>query len=1717
MVCSIKKMGAKSWEYYLRLIRYYTGRRRPKGRGGRDEDGPDDEYPGDGGFDEDPDFDALTLPGEPPGLWMGKACSVLGVYGFIRGDEAEDELRRLFEGYHPKTGAPLVQNAGRMEGERARTPGWDVTFSAPKSFSVFYSAAPRWLRDTLDQIQERAVKWTVEQAEDRFAVSRVGRGGQTVDVDVAVATFPHHTSRARDCQLHTHCLFINIGVDKQGKTRALESPPLFENRDLLGSIYRARLAWLLQSSLGLELERDGFSFRIKGVPQDLCEAHSTRRREIEEELQRRAAKYGVELDGKAAAIAALATRAEKGERLVMAELLAEWQTLNAVYGFTAEKAESLLQRHEPRGGWSEAEAAVKEAIEQLTYEGCHFSGRRFFEEVLNAGAARGVSDTTLLAIAPKYLQGDDIECLGVRPGETSARHTTRQILGQERRLLDAAYTLRDRRPDRVVPERIVQKVLSKRKTISAEQSAAVRHLLQSSGCIRLARGFAGVGKTAFVLEPAAEALERAGYEVLAATPTGKAARVLAGETGIDSDTITMRLVDFDLSFGWRDIKHHLRMVGRVFKGRSTWRMKKPQPIKITPRTALIVDESGMVNTRHMAMIAERVARGGGLLILVGDPAQLPAIEGSSPFQSLCTRLGSAEVRDIKRQEEQWARDASLLFADGKCGKGLQMYADRGFLRLAPNKELAMKLVLSDWTEVGVRRPEEAAILVGTNVDAEQANDLAQKARLEAGYLRGRSVPIRDVTEDATYESSVRAGDRVVFTRNSKKVANGTFATVQRITGRRTLVVRVPARDGKGSVVQHIDAKHFPHIRRGYATTTHKFQGDGVRYAFCLVGGRMQDQPLSYVQASRAKRRCTFYASEQLVPQLDKVDKSPLVRQMERRPDLCLASDLLEELGGRELQREAMIEKLLDAWQEKARRGRPCAIIAPTRRDAIELNRRCQQRRIQDAVMRGTDRLSFDGHTFMVGDRIGFRAGCFRLRARQGDMATIVGVDEQKMTLQLQLDWAGPGITKRVTASMMEHAHLLGHAWVFTGEQAKDLNGQERIYWDTFFRDHFWTLRGHSAREAAYERAAAREASPNGPGGLENDLPNCLKHIDRVLKAQQSSYELRCRARVAHYGAANEPQKVRRRRLLRVKLLHSWRHEVRAERRRIRAGLPQRQNPYPALSDWALALRLDGEDGEWEDLEAKLEEATLAGLEAKHRERAAVAPRRDSDHADAEAAEEKVSAVTKARHFGPQRRRIRYRHRSPRQQAHYDRLLRRAAAEHRIKRLGEIETKKLEAFEQQCSSEAKAYHQAATEADRQAEARRRQKKQTEERQKGESLARQTIFLHGSQQAAAERRRERQQQQQAVEKQRAEQTSRAAIAKEKAPKKRPEMPSSAVRWCVWALGLGVAFLGRLGVSAAATAQRVWLAGKRRAAWVEAELGRLDQEQRGRMGRLDRCVLWVSGMDVTVWVQRRGRWLRFAERQRGHLTLAARWAMQNLGVAAGVLTHGVVWVAKIPYRIWLARKQRAEQAELRLRREREYEAIQRKRKEEEQERKWKEEWEAKIRHEREMVARYGKEEWSHMEKRRERRQLMQDYDCSLKMYEYAQGLDIDGDDQRWESLADGIHNAKLWRLHDETMEIRDERDRLRREQAEESAEQSRSSGGGRSFFFSGNDDDAGSPSSTSSQLGGGQTPSSVDYNSQWNQQNADFQQSLQNGAAGSQTSQQANPPTTSQIRPG
>lgn len=817
--------------------------------------------------------------GEPPGTWFGSGAAALGLAGIVQADA----FRRAFRGYHHATGQPLVQNAGYSDRQCAH----DLTFSAPKSVTIDWSIAQFPRRILIQQMHDTAIKVALQFAERNLLFSRVGKGGaELVRVGMVASLWEHGTNRLSQAQLHTHAVVKNLGVARDGKTRALYTKTLFRHKKVLGAIYRAHLAHLLETELRLSLVRKGDSFEVMGVREDLIKFHSQRRAQILDYLKSKR-QYGPI----AAAEAALKTRRTKRDIPPREELFRQWQKVNADHGFTQSTVAALPQPGS-RNLSRDLPAALASARDRMALRCSHFARKDFLFEVLLEAPKWGIPPEPIYQAVTDFLAHDE-HIVRLKPMDGEDRYTTRAILKRESRLLLLATRLRRTAGPRA-DYRLVQKVVKRYPKLRPDQARAVHDLTRGKGRLRILCGAAGTGKTT-TLQVARKIWRKQGFRVVGATFTGKAADVLEQATQIETQTIHRRLADYHVSRKYA-VRHHLKQFLRALQGKPTHKLQKPRPIKIDSRTILVVDEASLVNTRHMHMILRRVQQGGGIAVLLGDPSQIPAFEGGAPFQSLARRTGHAELTQICRQQDIWAREAVQLFADGKPAEALRLYADHRLVTVREDRAEALQALVLDWTAVGLTTPEQAVVLVATNHESEAANLLCQAKRLEAGCLNPHDwIEVRDEdrTRHITYSNRVHVGDRILFTQNSQryKVQNGAVGTViglNRSLFRKCVAVKLD--NGRHVIVP---VKDFPHMRLAYSLTTAKSQGVTVPEVFVLVGGPMQDLPFSYVQASRAIRDTHFYTEKALLDQyLEEVEDSALAKQMAQTPDLTLASDLL---------------------------------------------------------------------------------------------------------------------------------------------------------------------------------------------------------------------------------------------------------------------------------------------------------------------------------------------------------------------------------------------------------------------------------------------------------------------------------------------------------------------------------------------------------------------------------------------------------------------------------------------------------------------------------------------------------------------------------------------------------------------------------------------------------------------------------------------------------
>ena len=213
--------------------------------------------------------------GEHKGQWLGGLASSLNLEGEIERNDSRLDL--LVLGRDPNTGEILRKGAtttrtyiDKETGETKEynpTNGIDITFSAPKDFSLLTFLSPKEQREKLEAIHREAVLKAFEKIQEN-AYRRDSNGIHKADI--IAGAFEHTTSREQDPQLHTHIFTANISKSEDGKTGALDIKKLLGGGALLeyGAIYKAELQHGLLE-LGFEtktvLLEKGTSFQITNV------------------------------------------------------------------------------------------------------------------------------------------------------------------------------------------------------------------------------------------------------------------------------------------------------------------------------------------------------------------------------------------------------------------------------------------------------------------------------------------------------------------------------------------------------------------------------------------------------------------------------------------------------------------------------------------------------------------------------------------------------------------------------------------------------------------------------------------------------------------------------------------------------------------------------------------------------------------------------------------------------------------------------------------------------------------------------------------------------------------------------------------------------------------------------------------------------------------------------------------------------------------------------------------------------------------------------------------------------------------------------------------------------------------------------------------------------------------------------------------------------------
>lgn len=777
--------------------------------------------------------------GEPPGVWYGLGAEKIGLVGQV----LDDQLYNLFKGTSPDGSRELVQ-IQQHDGKAEHRPGWDLTFSAPKSVSVLWSQASPEKQRLLQDAHLKAVEAAVDYLQDEAAFSRVGKEGKRLErADLIVALFEHSTSRALDPQLHTHALFMNIGVGEDGRTRTLSSLSLFLSKMTAGALYRAELSNQLEL-LGIETHQHRSWFEVSHVSDALVDHFSKRRQEIEKAL----AEKGLD-SAEASAVAAIETRDVK-EAVARGKLIEGWLGDGVEKKWSRRDADSLFGVYRPERDTNlDLATAAVLATEHLTNSQAHFSRRDFVRFMAEQGQSRRLSATEIRSGADAYLENSsEIVRLGVRFGEE--RFTTRAMMELEKSLLASATALSENHRHELNVQTVMES-LSGAKQLSVEQLKAVWHITTETGGIAVVSGMAGTGKT-WMLEAAKDAWEAEGYAVVGVALAARAGKELAEGAEIESGTIA-------------------KLIYEIEKGRSP----------LHEKMVLVVDEAGMVATPQLEILARHCHAAGAKLVLIGDERQLQPIGPGAPFRELGIQFGQAELQEIYRQKEEWAMLAVKEIADGNAQKVIGEFIERGLVHVGETRQEAMHQLVAEWKQ-DTSPMAKKLILAGTHREVNMLNALAQHERNITGEL---GIDFAVVGGVKYFEN-----DRIRFTENHKTmgVLNGDRGVIRGYThGGSRMVVRL---DNGEQVSFEVEA--MQDFALGYASTTHSVQGATSHSTYILAGGSMQDREMSYVQASRAELKTVFFLTRMQAG--DEI--AGLVREMERSRQKEMAHSVLRDIG-----------------------------------------------------------------------------------------------------------------------------------------------------------------------------------------------------------------------------------------------------------------------------------------------------------------------------------------------------------------------------------------------------------------------------------------------------------------------------------------------------------------------------------------------------------------------------------------------------------------------------------------------------------------------------------------------------------------------------------------------------------------------------------------------------------------------------------------------------
>ncbi len=714
--------------------------------------------------------------------------------------------------------------------------GFEMVFAPDKSVSIAWAMAHAAERELIAGMVRQAARDALSYVEQNAAFTRRGNMGEAqVDVDgITAALFEHWDSRAADPHLHIHALISSkVRRSDDGEWTALDGRTIlaatvtasefFDNR--LRDLFREQGAsWVQRGAEGVDMKRP--VWQLEGIPVELVKLFSQRQRQFEAARAKRIVEFKAQ-HGKEPApkdIFAIDRAAQYDNRpgkqppKTLPEHLRAWRE-HALTLIPAIVLDVLGRRVFLTGG-GEPDVFDIAKLAQVTRDVvsdnyAHFAWWNLAAEAHRQSAhlrmpvdKRGqlivdVVDTILaqpdtLALVgptavnePASLRRWDGESVFVE--HHSTRYTTSATLAAEGDLVAWARRGGGHR----LRVDTVEKTLAGQ-GLNAGQTEMVRQFARSGRRLHLALAPAGAGKTS-AMKVLATAWRRTGHRVYAFGPSARAAQELGSSIGAKPHTL-----------------HQLTTAMQFGFARVAFPMEAGDLV--------IVDEAAMAGTHTLHKVVKYALKKGADVRLIGDDAQLAAVEAGGAIRLIAHDVGAVRFREVVRfrGEDRKEQAVASLQIRTSNPKGLEYYFDSG--RVANGSLETMRNAARSRWQADLDAGVQSLLIVPTNEDTVALNIEARELRLRRGAVdRGPEVDLHDAT-------NAGVGDWVVTRHNQRLlslfggkdfVKNGDVWTVTDVHTNGKITVQHRAHKGATTLpAGYVQA----HVELAYAATINRVQG-----------------------------------------------------------------------------------------------------------------------------------------------------------------------------------------------------------------------------------------------------------------------------------------------------------------------------------------------------------------------------------------------------------------------------------------------------------------------------------------------------------------------------------------------------------------------------------------------------------------------------------------------------------------------------------------------------------------------------------------------------------------------------------------------------------------------------------------------------------------------------------------------------------------------------